>query len=227
MSIAALEPIYQQLADDKTSGDSKAKDDLGMDQFLTMLVAQLKHQDPLNPMEGTDFTAQLAQFSGLEQQFTMNDHLEDIQGALDAQENGNVLDYIGKTVKTNGNGIFVNDGQANSGAYTLGEAADVNVYIFDQRGVEVRRMHMGRQESGQHVLDWDGNNNRGESVSDGVYTFEIEPVSEAGGMVSHSTHVLGEVDGITYEQNMPFLMIGESRVAPSEVVEVQKAVDDG
>jgi hypothetical protein len=46
-------------------------------------------------------------------------------------------------------------------------------------------------------------------------------------MVSHSTHVLGEVDGITYEQNMPFLMIGESRVAPSEVVEVQKTVDDG
>jgi len=71
MSIAGLEPVYQQLSNQKT-GNTDSKDELGMNQFLTMLVAQLKHQDPLNPMEGTDFTAQLAQFSALEQQFAMN-----------------------------------------------------------------------------------------------------------------------------------------------------------
>ena len=226
MAIAGLEPIYQQFAGKTESGMVKSKDELGMDQFLTMLVAQLKHQDPLNPMEGTDFTAQLAQFSGLEQQFAMNDHLEEIQTALDAQENGNVLDYIGKTVKTDNNTIVVDEGHIDAGAYSLHARANVNIYIYDERGVEVRRIHMGWQDPGQHELDWNGKNNGDEAVADGSYTFEVEPVGENGGLVSHSAHILGEVDGITYQQNMPYLMIGDSLVAPSDVVEVQRTVSE-
>lgn len=226
MSIAGLEPIYQQLAGSKDSSEGKPKDELGMDQFLTMLVAQLKHQDPLNPMEGTDFTAQLAQFSGLEQQFAMNDHLEEIQAALDAQENGNVLDYIGKTVKTNSNTVLVENGRIDSGAYTLHDRANVNIYIYDEQGVGVRRMHAGWQDPGQYELDWNGEDNGGDNVGDGVYTFEIEPVGENGQLVSHSTHIFGQVDGITYERKMPYLMIGDSLISPSEVVEVQRTVSE-
>jgi len=66
--------------------------ELGRDQFLTLLVAQLKNQDPLNPMESADFTAQLAQFSSLEQLFGMNESLDAIQEAVAAQESGDVLD---------------------------------------------------------------------------------------------------------------------------------------
>ena len=221
MSIAALEPVYQHLSGGETTSKTESKDDLGLDQFLTMLVAQLKHQDPLNPMEGTDFTAQLAQFSGLEQQFAMNDRLEEIQAALEARENDNVLDYIGKTVKTHNNAIFVDKERIDSGAYTLASRADVNVYVYDKEGIEVRRMNMGWQDAGQHELEWDGKDNGGEIVEDGVYTFEIEAIGEGGRLVSYSSHVLGEVDGITYEQNMPYLMVGDSLVSPSEVVEVQ------
>ena len=75
MAIAALEPTYNQISSWETSETTEPEDKTGMNQFLTMLVAQLQNQDPLNPMDGTDFTAQLAQFTSLEQQFQMNDNL--------------------------------------------------------------------------------------------------------------------------------------------------------
>jgi len=223
MSIAGLEPVYQQFSNQKT-GSADSKDELGMNQFLTMLVAQLKHQDPLNPMEGTDFTAQLAQFSGLEQQFAMNAHLAEMQAAIEAQGNGNVLDYIGKTVTTNNNTISIRDGQTDSGAYTLGSHADVNVYVYDENGIEVRRMYVGWQDAGKHNIDWDGKDNSGNTVDDGTYTFEIEAVGEMGQIVSSNTHVMGEVTGITYESDMPYLMIGDKLLSPSEIVEVEKTM---
>lgn len=223
MSIAALEPTYQQLPESKSASGAEAKDELGLNQFLTMLVAQLKHQDPLNPMEGTDFTAQLAQFSGLEQQFAMNDHLEEIQTALAAQENNNLLDYIGKMVKTNDNTMLVSDGEVDSGAYTLDAPADVDVYIYNEDGIEVRRLHMEQQEAGQHNLGWDGEDSEGDPVPDGAYTFAIEALGDDGEWVSFRSHVLGEVDGITYQQNIPYLMIGDGLVSPADVVEILRA----
>ncbi len=220
MSIAGLEPVYQQLSNQKT-GNTDSKDELGMNQFLTMLVAQLKNQDPLNPMEGTDFTAQLAQFSTLEQQFAMNDHLAEMQAAIEAQANGNVLDYIGKTVTTNSNTISVRDGQSDFGTYALGSRANVNVYVYDGNGIEVRRMYAGWQDTGEHDIEWDGKDNSGNAVNDGTYTFEIEAVGEMGQVVSSNIHVMGEVTGITYESDMPYLMVGDKLVSPSEIVEVQ------
>jgi len=143
MSIAAIEPTYQQIPSWETSEKTEPEDETGMNQFLTMLVAQLKNQDPLNPMDGTDFTAQLAQFSSLEQQFNMNDNLAEIQAALSAQEKGNVIDYIGKTVRTKDNTFVAKDGHADSGIYTLADRADVTVHIYDTQGLEVRKIDRG------------------------------------------------------------------------------------
>ena len=227
MSIAALEPTYTQFSSGETSRSANAKDDLGMNQFLTMLVAQLKHQDPLNPMDGTDFTAQLAQFSGLEQQFKMNAYLADIQAALDAQENGSILDYIGKTIKTHDNTIFVNDGQTESSVYTLNDTANVNIYVYDEQGLEVRRMHAGWQDAGEHNLDWDGRDNSGDTVGDGIYTFEVEAVDEGGHMVSYDAYVFGEVTGVAYESGIPYLMVGDKVVSPSNIIEVQNTEAGG
>jgi len=174
MSIAALEPTYYQTPETQTSGATDPNDALGRDQFLTLLVAQLKHQDPLNPLDGTDFTAQLAQFSSLEQQFAMNENLEAIQDSLMAQESGNVLDYIGKTVKTNGNVIFAKDGNPDSGAYTLEEPADVTIRIYDDQGLGVRRIYAGWQDAGEHSMGWDGRNDAGEGMAPGIYFYRVE-----------------------------------------------------
>jgi flagellar basal-body rod modification protein FlgD len=196
--------------------------ELGRDQFLTLLVAQLKNQDPLNPLESADFTAQLAQFSSLEQLFGMNESLKDIQEALAAQESGNVLDYIGRSVKTLDNSIFVKDGTMDSNVYDLQDRAEVTISIRDDEGFEIRTIYAGWQDAGEHELIWDGKDNKGSIVDDGIYTFELEAVDEEGFIVPYDTYLVGEVTGVTYYSGNPFLMIGNKLLAPENVIEVTK-----
>lgn len=223
MSIAALGPTYMKA--DETSRYANPKDDaLGKDQFLTLLVAQLQHQDPLNPMESTDFTAQLAQFSSLEQLFGINDNLTGIQERLSVQENGDILDYIGKTVKTAGNMIFVNDGKMESGSYALEDRADVTVFVCDSNGMEVRRLYQGWQNPGEHELSWDGRDSAGDMVGDGIYTFEVEARNEGGFILPYNAYLTGEVIGVTNESGTAYLMIGDRLVKPDSIIEVRKTV---
>ncbi|HUT71817.1 MAG TPA: flagellar hook assembly protein FlgD [Desulfatiglandales bacterium] len=196
--------------------------ELGRDQFLTLLVAQLKNQDPLNPMESADMTAQLAQFSSLEQLFGMNESLRDIQEALAAQESGNVLDYIGRSVKTLDNSIFVKDGAMDSNVYDLQDRAEVTISIRDDKGLEIRTIYAGWQDAGEHELVWDGKDNNGSMVDDGIYTFELEAMDEEGFIVPYDTYLVGEVTGVTYYGGNPFLMIGNKLLAPENVLEVTK-----
>lgn len=95
--------VYSQQSNvtgDDSSAYTQVKKELGKNEFLNLLVTQLKYQDPLNPMQSTDFSAQLAQFSSLEQLTNMNSTLSGIQSSLAANKQDNILDYIGKTVKT-------------------------------------------------------------------------------------------------------------------------------
>jgi flagellar basal-body rod modification protein FlgD len=220
MAIAALEPVYNQIPSWSNEKEKEPEDKTGMNQFLTMLVAQLQNQDPLNPMDGTDFTAQLAQFTSLEQQFQMNDNLASIQSSLAARENGTVLDYIGKTVKTIDNTIVMKDGQADSGAYTLSDRAEVTIHVYNDQGIEVRKIYKGLQHADEYEVDWDGRDNSGQTVPDGTYRFDIEAKDEQGLFVSFNAFTAGEVTGVTYETGIPYLIIGDRVVSPSSVVEV-------
>jgi flagellar basal-body rod modification protein FlgD len=208
---------------EETSSYANPKDDaLGRDQFLTLLIAQLQHQDPLNPLESTEFTAQLAQFSSLEQLFEVNENLVGVQDRLSVQENGDILDYIGKTVKAAGNTSSVNDGKIESGFYTLADPADVTVLVYDSDGREVRRLYPGWQAPGEHELSWDGRDSVGDMVEDGIYTFEVEARDEAGFILPYNAYLTGEVTGVTLEGGMAYLMIGDKLVAPDSIIEVRK-----
>jgi flagellar basal-body rod modification protein FlgD len=204
------------------SSDTSTKKELGKEEFLTLLVAQLKHQDPLNPLESADFTAQLAQFSSLEQLFGMNDALTAIQETLETQESGNVFDYIGKLVKTNDSTVFIKDGNMESNAYTLEDEAEVTIFIYDSQGAEVRRIYGGWKEAGQHDLSWDGKDNNGNLAGDGIYFIEVEAIDENGFVVPYDAYLTGEVTGVTYQNSIPYLMIGNKLVAPENVIEVTK-----
>jgi len=203
-----------------TKETEKEKDPLGRDAFLTMLVAQLQHQDPLNPMEGTDFTAQLAQFSSLEQQFNTNDSLEAILSSMDARKEDNLIDYIGKQVVGVADAIALNDGTSSGGQYTIESGADILISIFDQDGNEIHTIYEGQKGPGTHQVDWKGENYAGETLSNGTYTFGVMALSASGGSVPVETAVTGEVTGVTYEHGVPYLQVGERLLDPSTVTRV-------
>jgi len=215
---------YQQSAvigaDSSTS--VKAKKDLGKDDFLNLLVTQLKHQDPLNPMESQEFSTQLAQFSSLEQLFGMNETLLAIQKSLDASGNENILDYIGKVVKTSDNTVSVTGGIIDSSVYSLNSSADVNISVYDALGSEIRSISAGLKESGEHSTGWDGRDNRGNMVGDGVYTIKINAVDQSGAAVKTDVYHTGEVTGVIHQNSIPYLMIGKKPVLPDEVIEITK-----
>jgi len=206
----------------ETSAYVNPKNNLGRDEFLTLLITQLKNQDPLSPLESADFTAQLAQFSSLEQLFGMNETLANIQNTLRTQESGNVLDYIGKLVKTRDNTIFVKDGTMESNAYILEDRADVTIFVHNSEGVEVRRIYAGWKEAGEHDLAWDGKDNYGHMVGDGIYFFEVEAIDENGFIVPYNAYLTGEVTGVTYQNSIPYLMIGNKLVAVENIIEITK-----
>ncbi len=209
----------------ETSPYTSAKKELGKDEFLTLLVAQLRNQDPLNPMESAEFTAQLAQFSSLEQLFGVNKNLTGILETLYNQDKENLLELIGKTVKANDNTILIDDGNVISGSYVLEDEAEVTIAIYDSNGFEIRRINPGRKDAGEYDIDWDGRDESGEIVEDSIYTFEVIATDEAGNYVSVNTYISGEVTGVTYQYGIPYLMIGDILISSNNtIIEVTKTV---
>lgn len=203
-----------------TSPYTRPKTELGKEDFLTLLVAQLQHQDPLNPMKSTDFTGMLAQFSSLEQLFNINDKLETLNGTNNSQVPENLLDYIGKEIKSDDNYFTLTNGRASGSSYTLGEKGNVIISIFNQEGLEIRTVNMTNQEAGEFDFYFDGKDNNGYPVPDGKYSFTVLAFDNAGIPIEVNTGLSGLVTAITYQNGIPYLMVGDDLIDPESITEV-------
>lgn len=140
------------------------------DTFLKLLTAQLKHQDPLNPMEGTEFAVQLATFSGVEQQAHTNKLLNQMIGQMGGGGLGQVAHMIGKEARTTAPVWFGDK------ALTLDVGPDpladsVTLVTRNESGREVAREEIG---PGSGQIDWFGRDGDGKKLPDGRYSFVIE-----------------------------------------------------
>ena len=205
-----------------TSSTSAAKvDTLGRDQFLTMFLAQLKNQDPLNPMESQEFSAQLAQFSSLEQLFNVNENLESMMTAQEDASRLQALNFIGKEIVAEGDSLSLEAGKAVTGRFDLDAAADCTVKILNEEGIAVRTIPMGYLGAGSQSFQWDGRDGSGNSMEPGVYTFGILALSESGTQVSSTTQISGKVTGVNLEGDAVKLYVGAISVAMSDVKNIQ------
>lgn len=228
MSIQSVNTGYGTTSNtgDGTSSGS-GTDKLGMDQFLNLFIAQLRHQDPLSPLDSAEFTAQLAQFTSVEQLYGMNSKLASIDETLSSQgEQNDNLGYIGKTVKADDNTMIVDDGTVQAGRYSINNRGDVTIDVYDSQGQKVRTLYQGIEEKGDHEVKWDGRDGAGNKVGDGTYTFEITARDENGLYISSNTYISGEVTGITYKYGQPYLMIGDKILNSSSIIEVSQTTDN-
>jgi flagellar basal-body rod modification protein FlgD len=222
MSISSVITNYGTSSTSSVQASSNSSvNDLGMDQFLNLLIAQLKNQDPLNPLDSSDFTAQLAQFSSVEQLYGMNSKLTDIENTLKSQgEQNDNLGYIGKTVKADDDTMVVGGGTVQAGSYSIDGSANVTIDVYDSQGQRVRTLYEGIEDKGEHSVNWDGRDDAGNMVGDGTYTFVITAQDENGLAVPSNTYISGEVTGITYNNGQPYLMIGDKLLNSRKVIEV-------
>jgi flagellar basal-body rod modification protein FlgD len=209
---------------DQTSSSSGAEK-LGMDQFLNLFITQLKNQDPLNPLDSSQFSAQLAQFSSVEQLYGMNSKLGNIEETLNSQnEQRDNLGYIGKTVKADDNTMVVEGGTVQPGSYSIDEGGNVTIDVYDSQGQRVRTLYQGIEDKGEHSVNWDGRDDTGTLVGDETYTFEITARDENGLIIPSNTYISGEVTGITYKNGQSYLMIGDKLLDSSKIIEVSQTM---
>lgn len=192
---------------------------LGKDDFLTLLVTQLENQDPLQPMDNTEFVSQLAQFSSLEGITNLNTTMTTMSGSLTSMQNYSAASLIGKYVKTDGSDIYYSGSQANFG-YTLdSSASSVTVSIKDSSGNTVNTMDMGAQDSGTYDLAWDGTDSSGNTLLSGTYSFSVDAKDSTGQSITASTYTIDAVAGVTFDSTTgaASLAVGDKTVTMDNV----------
>lgn len=206
----------------KKVGDAE----MGKDEFLKLLVTQLGNQDPMNPMDGQQFAAQLAQFTSVEQLMNISSTLAEnsaMNGMLAQSINSGVAaGLIGKSVETASDSINVDAENPAKLAFRLDDTADsVKVTIRDEAGNLVRELNLDGRSSGDHEYEWDGTDLHGQRVKEGVYKFEVKATTQSGETVGSEGFFRGQVDRITFGQDGIMLWIGKVKVPMADVESVE------
>ena len=185
---------------DTTTVKSVGKSTLDRNDFMTLFITQMQHQDPLEPMDSTDMASQLAQFSNMEATMKMSDNLEKLLGYQVSQNNLQLLTLIGKEVQGAGNTMGVMAGQVATTEYTLADAADsCRVEIYDAAGRMVDTVELGYAAKGKHELTWDATTPNGTVVADGQYTYSVVAMTALGQKVDVDYRTTGRVTGVNFD----------------------------
>lgn len=196
----------------------KAPGALGKEDFLRLLVAQMEKQDPLNPQDATEFTAQLAQFSSLEQLININQGMRglDTLGALNMMSMA--TGTIGKVAQVSGDRLTLVNGVATRVKVDLSRDSKITkMNIYDADGKLISVQDLGNRAGGTHEVQWNGLDNKGNPVPDGVYYFDFITADAAGEAVPYATEFKGIVTGVRFENGTTMLDIGGASYSMAEI----------
>jgi len=179
-----------------TSTTTSKSSALGQEQFLTLLVAQLQNQDPLNPADATEFTAQLAQYSQLEQLFNLNDAMDQLTAAQTKSERLNSLSLIGQDVVVEESEFTLGSEPVEIGYKVDGTVTSASLVIKNSTGRTVATLSASDLSAGNHYLTWDGKDNSGNTLAPGQYSISINAGGTQGTSATVTPLVRAQVTGI-------------------------------
>ncbi len=190
---------------------------MGKDEFMKMLIAQLKNQNPLNPLDGTDFAAQLAQFSTVEQIGNMSGRLDAMASSMNVMNNTQMASLIGSEITAKGNSVNVS-GSTSTLTYDLsGPIQKGTIKIYNSSGLPVKTLEIGSQSAGLNTLTWDSS-----GLPSGTYTFDVAATDKNGVVVPASAMITGKISGISYKDGTPYITVNGQDIAFSSVISVKK-----
>jgi flagellar basal-body rod modification protein FlgD len=194
------------------------------DNFLKLLTEQLKHQDPLDPMESNEFTSQLVEFTGAEQAVLTNSKLDSLIALQNGNQLNSVVSYIGKNISANSLALNLDENGATIKYSLAGNAAETTIRIIDEDGNTVRTLE-GSTNAGVHEITWDGKNSAGTQMEEGVYGFLVVAKDADGEAVTTAQGIIGKVTGVEIDNGTVVLSLGELLIPLDEVVSIQEAAD--
>lgn len=221
---AYLEKLREQIGSGFTDKptDIKKRNEMGKDDFLKLMTAQMKHQDPINPMKNEEMAAQLAQFSSLEQMLNMNLNLEKMANSQRPQEKVWAASLIGKSIATDTSRFHLEKGKGSEMKFDLlDDAEKVVVSIFNEKGESIRDVTMGSLKKGTQKGRWDGKTGEGQDCLPGNYSFRVVATSKNDTPVQSKTASNGLVSGVVFENNQALLVVAGQKIPLSAVDKIE------
>jgi flagellar basal-body rod modification protein FlgD len=203
-------PVLGQPASDISTVDK-------MD-FMTLLVAQIKNQDPMSPMDNAEFTSQITQFTMLDEMQSMNAKLEENLMVGQTINNTAMLGLVGKNVTVEGNKVWMADGTASESVLAADGPGSVTIEVTDDTG-HVVATYRSSVERGLNDISWDGKLENGETATDGNYSITVTP-TDGNEDMAFTTLMTGPVEGLRYEGNMAVVIIGGVEYYVSDIYKV-------
>ncbi len=201
------------------------KRELDKDAFLRLLITELKHQNPLEPLNNKDLIEQLSQLTSLENITNMTKTVMDFVEANANFMKAQAASMIGKTVVVRSNNLTLQDGKTGAVFFNLDEPAKVVVKIVNERGDTVYYKDLGNMDAGLQYFIWDGKNNEGVAMPDGhyyYYVYKINPdgtQEEIGGLES------GVVEAVQFNGKDIFLLVNGQKYSINSIVEISGEVN--
>lgn len=201
--------------------DNKAQD-MGRNEFMDLMIAQMKNQDPLKPQKDGDFIAQLAQFSSLEEMENLSSTMEEGMGQFRSSQALQASAMVGQSVQVEGDTAKLGPEGEVEGAVELPAAtSNVKVSVLTPEGDVVRRMDLGQQGKGMTNFTWDGENEDGELMPPGDYRLKAEGQFD-GKNEELKTQVNANVDSVSLEDgNVTLNLAGRGSVPLDEVRQIK------
>lgn len=209
---------------DSTAAAAAMKKATGMnkDDFLRLFVTQLQNQDPLNPQDSSQFIAQLAQLTQVEQAYNTNSNLQSIISQINSSAALSAVSFIGKEVVAPGSVVNVENGTPTSIGYNLASAAQtLTISITDATGATIKTLTQGQTAAGTGTIAWDGTDSHGQKVADGNYNFTVTGTDASGVTFAGTPLVRGRVDGLEMGDTGPVLNVGSLQVPLTSVTSIR------
>ncbi len=211
---AAITPEYTE------SEGAKDKTKLGKDDFLNLLLVELQHQDPTEPMDSDKILTQTSQLATLESAQNTNDALEKLANSLGSTQQFSTISAIGKTADLGSNAIGHDKGEVSSfEVYFPDSISAGTVEILDGDGNKVATMPVGENPSGVYKFDWDGKLDSGEMADSSMY-YITASYSNAEGKALTTRMGAYPIESIRFEEGETFVKVGSSYVPLLSVKEV-------
>ena len=215
-------PGIRTLSDVAATPAATTSDKLGRDEFLNLMVAQLKHQDPMNPSDSQNFLAQLAQFSTLEGIQNLNTSVDAMAGQLKATTTMQATSLVGHAVLVPTDQVLMQGSGLTGNVNVTDATQNLQVEISDASGTLIKRMNLGPAATGDFRFEWDGTDGSGNAMPPGIY--KVKALSSDGSAAKAYTVDLPELVmsvSIDPSTGVQLNLSGGTTVAASDVKEIQ------
>lgn len=196
---------------------------LGKDDFMKLLVAQLKNQDPNDPVDTKEMVTQLSQLTSVQQLEAMSSKLDTLTAATNSSAANSSSNLIGKTVSGVADSVHLDSTGIASGAVRLSQdAAKVTVSVVNAAGRVVKSFDLTKTGAGAQAINWDGTTDSGERAAAGNYTFQVAAKDKNGTPIEADMSVQGIVTGVFYENGFPELVVGTTRIPLTNLTSISQ-----